>query len=268
LSSSDPIPAGQAARALARSGLSVIRIPDDLQTLHRHGFPMQSSQSALQMLVRLGLLRPIARGLYEVRDPAGVSQSSFEALLGSWFRGGPHLATGWWALAQAHLTTQEVREVVVLTETNRRSVFVLGRRVRVAKVGRDDLWGGRQRRTGLILARPERALCDCVATRPARIPAARTAEALDGFLKVDEHALERLVRAARRFDSPVVARRLGFLVDVVAGPEAAAPFLPLIGASKKPDALEPGDAAAPIINKWQVRTALSVDDLLEHRRVS
>lgn len=246
----------------------MIHLPDDLGTLERYGFPIASSESSLRTLTRLGLLRPIARGLYEVRDPTGVSRSSFETLLASWFHADAHLATGWWALAQARLTNQDVREVVVLTQTNRRDLTVLGRRVRVVKVKEHELWGGKPRKSGLIIARPERALCDCAGTRPARIPAARIAEALDSFLHADEGALERLIRAVKRFDSPVVARRLGYLVELVAGADAAAPLLPMTGTSKKPDALDPGDTAAPIVSKWQVRTALSAAELLEHRRVS
>lgn len=262
-----PNHAGQAARALTRSGLSVIRVPDDLETLRSHGFPAASGQSTLRTLTRLGLVRPIARGLYEVRDPAGVSRSSFESLLATWLRGN-HLTTGWWALAQAHLTNQDVREVVVLTTTNRRDLTVLGRNVRVSKGDEANLWGGRKRDSGLIIATPERAFCDCAGTRPARIPATRIAEALDTFLSSDPRELKRLIGTVKRFKSPVVARRLGYLVEIVAGAEAAAPLLPLIGMSKKPDALDPGDTAAPIVSKWQVRTALSSDELLEHRRVA
>jgi len=246
----------------------VIRVPDDMEILRGFGFPVSSSQSVLRMLARLGLIRPIARGLYEVRDPAGVSRSSFEALLATWFRSDDHLATGWWALAQARLTNQDVREVVVLTDTNRRNLNVLGRNVRVAKVGESELWGGRKRESGLIIATPERAFCDCVGTRPARIPATRIAEALDGFLASDERHLGRLIRAVKRFGSPVAARRLGYLVETIAGPDAAAPLLPLIGSSKKADPLDSGDTTAPIVSKWQIRTRLSADELLEHRRVA
>jgi predicted transcriptional regulator of viral defense system len=262
-----PNGAGRAARALARSGLDVVKVPEDLSVLARHGFP-EAETVGLEPLLRLGLVRPAARGLYEVRDARGVSRSSFEKLLAARFAGAPHLATGWWVLAKAGLTSQDVREVVVLTTTHRRDLTVAGRTVRVAKVEPDEIWGGRTNESGLFVARPERAFCDCAGTRPTRIPAARIAEALDAYLHSTPRAAERLARATKRTASPVVARRLGYLVELIAGERAAEPLHGLIGRSRKADALDPGDEHSPIVTRWQVRTRLTADDLLEHRRVS
>lgn len=259
--------AGRAARALARSGLDVVRVPEDLPVLARHGFP-EVETVGLRPLIRLGLVRPAARGLYEVRDPRGVARSSFEKLLAARFAGTDHLVTGWWALAQAGLTSQDVREVVVLTTTNRRDLTIAGRKVRVAKVEPHVMWGGETRKNGLIVARPERAFCDCAGTRPARIPAARIAEALDAYLGSTPHAVERLGRAAKRTASPVVARRLGYLVELIVGERVAEPLHCLIGRSRKADALDPGDDHSPIVTRWQIRTRLATEALLEHRRVS
>ena len=172
---------GAQLRRLVQFGLVVIRVPEDLPELTRNGFPEAETQG-LAPLVKLGLVRSVARGIYEVRDPNGVARSSFETLLAARFAGTPHLVTGWWVLAQAGLTNQDVRTVVVLTPTNRRDLTIAGRRVRVAKAS-DDLWGGEVHESGLVLARPERALCDCAGNaRPARIPATRIAEALEAFL--------------------------------------------------------------------------------------
>lgn len=260
-------PEGRAARALARSGLDVIRVPDDLPVLAKHGFP-EAIRVGVSPLERLGLVRPVARGLYEVRDQRGVSRSSFEELLAARFAGTPHLVTGWWVLARAGLTNQDVREVVVLTTTNRRGLTLSGRRVHVVTVDPDDLWGGKLCSNGLAVARPERALCDTAGTRPARIPAPRIAEALEAFLRSKPRALELLVRATKRTGSPVVARRLGYLVELIAGEQAAAPLHRLIGVSRKADALDAGDEKAPIVSRWQIRTRLGPEELLEHRRVS
>lgn len=259
--------AGQAARALARAELSVLRVPQDIEQLTRLGLPMPAAGS-LAALARLGLIRPIARGLYEVRDSAGVSRSSFAALVAARFSDTRYLATGWWALGQRDLTSQDVREVIVLTETKRRLFQVLGRRARAVPISADELWGGEIRDGGLIVARPERALCDCAGRRPARIPAARTAESLEAFLTSDRRALEQLVVAIERFDSPVVARRLGYLVELIAGADAAEPIRGLTGRSHRADVLDPGDVAAPIVSKWRLRTSLSTAELLEHRMVS
>ena len=105
-------------------------------------------------------------------------------------------------------------------------------------------------------------------TPPARIPAPRIAEALEAFLRSKPRALELLVRATKRTGSPVVARRLGYLVELIAGEQAAAPLHRLIGVSRKADALDAGDEKAPIVSRWQIRTRLGPEELLEHRRVS
>lgn len=259
--------AGRAARALARSGLAAIRVPEDLPELTRHGYPEVETQG-LAPLLKLGLVRRVARGLYEVRDPRGVTRSPFEELLAARFADTPHLVTGWWALAQAGLTNQDVRTVVVLTSTDRRDLTLAGHRIRVAKA-RDDLWGGKTSENGLVVARPERAFCDCAGNaRPARIPATRIAEALDAYLDSTPQAVTRLTRAAKRTGSAVVARRLGYLVELLAGEEAAQPLHDLFVAPHKADPLDPGDDQSPVVTRWQLRTRLMADELLEHRFVS
>jgi predicted transcriptional regulator of viral defense system len=258
--------AGRAARALSRSRLTTIRVPDDLAKLAEFGLP--GGKRGIQSLAKLGLVRPVARGLYEVRSPTGVSQSSFEQLLAARFANRPHLVTGWWALAEAGLTNQDVREAVVLTTRNRRDFDVAGRHAHVVKVDAHELWGGNQRPSGLVVASPERALCDCAGRRSTRIPATRLAEAVDVYLRTIPTAATKLAKAAKRFGSPAAARRLGFLVELVAGEEAAAPFREMLGSSNKADALDLGDKDAPIVTRWQVRTRLDADELLEHRRVS
>ncbi|MGZ4532442.1 MAG: hypothetical protein ACXVXP_08830 [Mycobacteriaceae bacterium] len=172
------------------------------------------------------------------------------------------------ALAQAGLTNQDVREVVVLTQTNRRDLTIQGRRVRVAKVESNELWGGEACESGLVVARPVRAFCDCAGTKLARIPATRMAEALEAFLGSSPHAVQRLSRAVKRFSSPVVARRLGYLVELISGEDAATPFRALLGSSHKADALDPGDQESPIVARWRIRTQRTPEELLEHRRIS
>lgn len=243
-----------------------MRVPDDLDALGRLGLP--GGRRGVKMLVKLGFLSPVARGLYEVRDPSGVSKSSFEVLLAARFAHRPHLVTGWWALAQAGLTNQDVRVAVVLTSSNRRDLDAAGRRAHVVKVDARDLWGGRRRPSGLIVASPERALCDC-ATRPsARIPATRLAEAVDAYLRSSANAATRLAAVVKRYGSPAAARRLGFLVELAAGEHAAEPLRSMLGRSNRADALDRGDQDSPIVSRWQVRTRLGADELFEHRHVS
>ena len=147
---------GRAVRALARSGLSVLRVPQDLPILVRRGLP-DPETVGLPSLLRLGLIAPVARGLYEVRTPAGVTRGSFADLLAGRFADTPHLVTGWWALADANLTNQDVRRVTVLTATNRRTTTIAGHVVQPVP-NTDELWGAIRRPNGLVVARPERAL--------------------------------------------------------------------------------------------------------------
>lgn len=214
------------------------------------------------------MIRRVARGLYEVRDATGTSQSSLELLLAGRFADAPHLVTGWWALGQARLTNQDVREVIILSESRRRSVKVFGRQVRVVVVAPEGLWGGVERPSGLVVASPERALCDAAGRVSCRVPPARLAEVVDGLLRTDADAVERLTRAVERFGSPVVARRLGFITERVAGATAAEPMQSMLGSSRRAEPLGAGDADAPIDRRWHVRTHLGDTELLEHRRVS
>jgi predicted transcriptional regulator of viral defense system len=232
------------------------------------GLGLPRGRRGLETLVRLGLLRPIARGLYEVRSPSGVSQTTFELVLAARFADRPHLVSGWWALALAGLTNQDVREAVVLTISNRRDLDVAGRHAHVVKVDVHQLWGGTKRASGVVVASPERALCDCAGRRSTRIPATRLAEAVDAYLASKPAAAARLAHAVKRYRSPAAARRLGFLVELAAGEDAASPFRSLIGSSNRADALDPGDTRAPIVSRWRVRTQLGADELFEHRHVS
>ena len=261
-----PSPAAQASRALARSGLTVVRVPEDIETLREFGFPEQNREG-IRALRSLDLIRPVGRGIYEVRDPSGRVRGGLERLVAAKLSGTAHLVTGWWALADAQLTNQDVRELVVLTPSKRRGLTLSGKRVHVVAAPEAELWGGRKRASGLIVAEPARALCDCAARRSTRIPAPRLAEALERFLE-GRDARKRLVWAVDRYHSPVAARRLGFLAELITGEEWRE-LRQLAGRSKRPEPLDPGDdSAAPVNTRWGIRTRLGEDELLEHRRVS
>ena len=80
--------------------------------------------------------------------------------------------------------------------------------------------------------------------------------------------MKRLTRAARLARSPVVARRLGYLVELLAGEAMAQPLHDLFGAPHDTEGLDPGDDDAPIVPRWHLRTKLAPEELLEHRVVS
>jgi predicted transcriptional regulator of viral defense system len=260
-----PLPQ-RALRAISRSGLRTLHLPNDRRALSDQGVAEHEIGAAIQALERLGMLRHVAHGVYEVRDPRGVGRASFERLVAARIGTSPHLATGWWALAHHGLTQQDVRELIVLVPTNRREFVIAGRRVRPAKVAEDRLWGGRTTATGLRIATAARSLCDSAATRPARIPAPRLAEALERLLGGDRGAhIRSLTAALNRFGSPAASRRIGYLVELIAGADVARPLLVGIGQSPSATPLDIGETGGELNSRWRIRTRLSEEALLEHR---
>ncbi len=251
---------------MTRSGLRTLHLPRDRRVLVEQGIAEDEIAAALVALQRLGMLRHVSHGVYEVHDPNGVSRASFEQLVAARMGDSPHLATGWWALAYHGLTQQEVRAVVVLVATSRRGFVVAGRHVRPAKVAQDRLWGGRLMMSGLRIASAERAICDCAGTQPARIPAPRLAEALERFLGNDRGTrIETLCVALKRFGSHAATRRIGYLVELIAGDLAARPLLVGIGNSPTATPLDIGETGGELNSRWRVRTRLSAGALFEHR---
>jgi len=78
--------------------------------------------------------------------------------------------------------------------------------------------------------------------------------------------LSRLVKATKRYETAAVSRRLGFLVELLVGADAAAPFLRLRGPSNKYVPLSPFQPAkGPADSKWRVHVNIEPELLLAHR---
>jgi len=74
-----------------------------------------------------------------------------------------------------------------------------------------------------------------------------------------------LAAATRRYKSKAAARRLGLLVERLAGSNAATPFVDLIGTSRTPVPLRSsGNAQGPVDRRWRVRVNVDLDLLEEH----
>ncbi len=102
-----------------------------------------------------------------------------------------------------------------------------GEQVHYVESAPERIWGGLGP-DGPAIARPERALLDCLADRRFGVSLPQSAEAIDRAMRIGM-PVSRLVRAARRYETAAVSRRLGFLVELLAGAGAAAPFLKLRG---------------------------------------
>jgi len=97
---------------------------------------------------------------------------------------------------------------------------------------------------------------------------AQVVEALDAMLGRDPDFADVLAVEVARQDNHALARRLGFLVSHLAGPNAARPFLALLGDSKAATPLQAGGGAVgPIDTRWQVRINVDLERLLQHREV-
>jgi predicted transcriptional regulator of viral defense system len=92
------------------------------------------------------------------------------------------------------------------------------------------------------------------------------AEALERFLGNDrETRIETLRVALERFKAHAATRRIGYLVELIAGDVAAGPLLAGIGKSPTATPLDIGETGGELNSRWRIRTRLSVDALLEHR---
>jgi predicted transcriptional regulator of viral defense system len=118
---------------------------------------------------------------------------------------------------------------------------------------------------GPAIARPERAILDCLSDRRFGVSLPQTAEAIDLGLR-SGLGVPRLLKAARRHQNAAVSRRLGFLLELLAGPSAAAPLLALRGTSNSYVALSPfGASKGPADSTWRVHVNIQIDALLAHR---
>jgi predicted transcriptional regulator of viral defense system len=93
----------------------------------------------------------------------------------------------------------------------------------------------------------------------------QTAEAIDREFPAGLSA-SRLIKAARRYKTAAVSRRLGFLLELLAGPDAAAPLLKLRGKSNNYVALSPFAPSEGQTNAtWRLRINVDPDVLVAHR---
>jgi predicted transcriptional regulator of viral defense system len=95
----------------------------------------------------------------------------------------------------------------------------------------------------------------------------QTVEALDLALRRSPRFAASLATAAKRYRNAATARRLGFLVEQLAGPDVAAPFQALLGSSRAATLLDPsGGRTGAYASRWRVRVNADLDALLAHRQ--
>lgn len=224
----------------------------------------------VESLERAGRLRHVRRGVYALVDQSGVIRVDLLGLIAA-ITPKPYLVTAGRALEFHDLTDQHFRRVVVLVATQLRKWTWRGEEVSYARV-RASLAGAaatRTRRTRARIAMPERAILDSLSHPSWGVTLAQVVEAMDLALRGREDFADRLAVEASALDNAALARRTGFLVSRLAGPEAARPFLPLLGASKAITPLRSGaPATGPIDSVWRVRENVGFELLSAPRHMT
>ena len=252
-------------RALNAERHPVVRLDEDIEALDATTGSRRRSRDALRQLNRDGRLRRVRRGIYLLVAPTGSTDARVLPLIDT-VTPRPYLITAGRALAELSLSDQHFFRVIVLTSHRLNDWSWQGDEVRYALVAPERIWG-LSTPDGPQVALPERAILDCLANPRWGVSLAQAAEALDRAVP-GHTSPERLAQAAERYGSPAVARRLGYLLELLHGPDAAEPLLPLRGRSHANVLLSASAPdRGPTSPRWGLRINIDPDALVAHRLV-
>jgi len=230
-------------RANTEARYPVVLLDQDIEALDDASGGRRKSHDALRQLTADGRLRQVRRGAYVLGAATGGTDARLLAILDA-VTPRPYLVTAGRALAETGLSDQHFFRVVVLSTRRLAKWSWQGEQVHYVESARDRIWG-ELGPDGPAIARPERAILDCLADRRFGVS---------------------LTKAARRYETAAVSRRLGFLVELLAGATAAAPLLKLRGTSNRYVALSPFQpASGPTDSTWRVHVNVEPELLLAHR---
>jgi predicted transcriptional regulator of viral defense system len=250
-------------RATAQRRHPVVLLDEDMTALDDATGGRRRSHDALRQLTADGRLRQVRRGAYVLGAATGGTDARLLAILDA-ITPRPYLVTAGRALAETGLSDQHFFRVVVLTAGRLAEWSWQGEQVHYVESAPERIWG-ELGPDGPAIARPERAILDCLADRRFGVSLPQSAEAIDRAMRIGV-PVSRLLKAARRYETAAVSRRLGFLVELLAGASAATPFLKLRGTSNKYVALSPFQPAkGPSDSTWRVRINIQPELLLAHR---
>lgn len=252
-------------RALDADRHPVVRLDEDMETLDVSTGSRRRSQDALRQLRRDGRLRRVRRGVYLLVAPTGSTDARILPLIDA-VTPRPYLVTAGRALAEFGLTDQHFFRVIVLTSHRLNDWSWQGDEVRYALLAPERIWG-LSSPDGPSIALPERAILDCLANPRWGVTLPQAAEAVDRAV-AGRTTPKDLAHAAERYGSAAVARRLGYLLELLRGPDAAEPLLALRGRSHAHVLLS---ASAPdrgsTSPRWGVRINVDPETLIAHRLV-
>jgi predicted transcriptional regulator of viral defense system len=252
-------------RALDAGRHPVVRLDEDMQAVDATTGSRRRSQDALRQLTRDGRLRRVRRGIYLLVAPTGSTDARVLALIDA-VTPRPYLVTAGRALAELGLSDQHFFRVIVLSAHRLSDWSWQGDEVRYALLAPGRIWGARTP-DGPQLATAERAILDCLANPRWGVSLAQSAEAIDRAVP-GRTSPDRLAQAAERYGSAAAARRLGYLLELLHGPEAAEPLLELRGRSHAHVLLSSsGPDRGPTNPRWGVRVNVDADALVAHRLI-
>jgi predicted transcriptional regulator of viral defense system len=256
-------------RALDTSRHPVVRLDEDMGTLDAATGSRRRSQDALRQLMRDGRVRRVRRGVYLLVAPTGATDARVLPLIDA-VTPRPYLITAGRALAELGLSDQHFFRLIVLSSHRLSNWSWQGDEVHYALLAPERIWGlstsnDPQTPNGPQVALPERAILDCLANPRWGVTLPQIAEAVDRAVPV-RMSPEHLAQAAERYGSPAVARRLGYLLELLRGPEAAEPLLPLRGRSHAHVLLSSSAPdQGPTNPRWGLRVNVDPDVLVAHR---
>lgn len=212
-----------------------------------------------------GRLQRVRRGTYVLVDSNGNASVGILDLVAA-LTPTPHLVTGGRALQFHDLSDQHFRRIQVLVQHRLRDWSWRGDQVRYVESNLTKVSPVRTRKTRARMATEERAISDCMTHTRWGVTLGQVVEALNGYLSAPDNSPAALASEVALSGTDAVARRLGYLVSWLAGPDAALPFLPLRGRRNGATPLQAGSAVAgPIDPVWKVQVNVDLDMLEQHR---
>jgi predicted transcriptional regulator of viral defense system len=257
----------RAAILAERAGVSIVT--QDAPRADRVSGSREKTMQAIERLTKDGRVVRARRDLLALADSAGLVTATLEELVDA-ISPRPYVITGGRALEHRGLTDQHFFELVAVTGSPASAFAWRGESVRYLKTSPDRVWGGRPlRATGAHRTRPlvataERAVVDAIDHPRYGVSISQAVQALRRALRDDAAFVNGLARAVARARSAATARRVGFLVEQVAGEAAAAAIRPMIGSRRSPVPLRAGGSEdGPVDPTWLVQVNVDLDLVLE-----
>lgn len=253
----------RSASLRGRPGIALLA--EDRHSLdERFGSPMKTNR-LIQRLHKEGQILQIRRGAYALPDATGSFRQNILDLIDA-LTPQPYLVSGGRALEFHELTDQHFHQIHVLRDRQGRSWKWQGTTVKYVKTTSPlHVRATRTSRTKARIATAERAIADSLANPGWGITVAQVTHALRLQLGRESGSSDELAVVAAKLQNHALARRLGYLVELVSDPDSARPFLPLIGLNKAATPLlVGGPKGGPIDRRWKVRINTDPDHLLNY----